>query len=155
MVERHELMAAVEAALQDTGLYVVEVTFEPDGVVDVALDCDEGSIGIDDCVRISQAVHDTLGEALDDCDLTVGSYGISSPLLLPRQYVKNIGEPVEVLTRDGRKLKGTLTAADDNGFTLTTTVKERVDGKKRPQMVDRDEALAYDAVKRVQCIITI
>ena len=43
--------------------------------------------------------------------------------------VKNIGEPVEVLTRDGRKLKGTLTAADDNGFTLTTTVKERVDGK--------------------------
>ena len=87
--------------------------------------------------------------------MTVGSYGITSPLLMPRQYRKNIGYEVEVLTGDGRKLKGVLTDADDEGFTLTMTVKRKLEGKKRPEMVEEQEHFNYSDIKQTKNIINI
>ena len=92
---------------------------------------------------------------VEDFELTVGSYGITSPLLLPRQYVKNVGNDVEVLTADGRKLKGVISAADDEGFTLSTTVKKKIEGKKRPEMVEEQEKFKYNEVKYTKYIIKI
>ena len=91
----------------------------------------------------------------EDYELTVGSYGITSPLLLPRQYRKNIGYEVEVLTGDGRKLKGVLADADDEGFTLTTTVKKKLEGKKRPELVEEQERFNYSDIKQTKNIIKI
>ena len=85
----------------------------------------------------------------------MGSYGITSPLLLPRQYRKNIGYEVEVLTCDGRKLKGVIADADDEGFTLTMTVKKKLEGKKRPELVEEEERFNYSDIKQTKNIIKI
>ena len=66
------------------------------------------------------------------------------------QYEKNIGNKVEVLTRDGRKLHGTLTTAGPEQFTVDTLVKVRPEGAKRPVEQIVPETFAYGDVKSVK-----
>ena len=66
-----------------------------------------------------------------------------------------MGGEVEVLTCDGRKLKGVLADADDEGFTLTTTVKKKLEGKKRPEMVEEQERFSYSDIKQTKNIIKV
>ena len=133
MIDKTELQQVINRALEGTKMYLVTLKVSKDNVIEVALDSDE-DITIDDCVAVNDAVLEAFDRDQEDYELTVGSYGITSPLLLPRQYRKNIGYEVEVLTADGRKLKGVIADADDEGFALSTTVKKKLEGKKRPDI---------------------
>ena len=154
MIDKTELEKVINEALDGTKMYLVTLKVSKDNIIDVALDSDE-DITIDDCVAVNDAVLAAFDRDDEDYELTVGSYGISSPLLLPRQYRKNIGYEVEVLTADGRKLKGVLADADDEGFTLTTTVKRKLEGKKRPELVEEQERFNYNDIKQTKNIIKI
>lgn len=135
-------------------MYLVTLKVSKDNIIDVALDSDE-DITIDDCVAVNDAVLAAFDRDEEDYELTVGSYGITSPLLLPRQYQKNIGYEVEVLTADGRKLKGVIAGADDEGFELSMTVKRKLEGKKRPELVEEQERFNYNDIKQTKNIIKI
>ena len=155
MIDKTELEQVINKALEGTGMFLVTLKVSKDNIIDVALDSDE-DITIDDCVAVNDAVLAAFDrDEGEDYELTVGSYGITSPLLMPRQYRKNIGYEVEVLTADGRKLKGVIADADDEGFTLTTTVKRKLEGKKRPEMVEEQERFNYSDIKQTKNIINI
>ena len=70
-----------------------------------------------------------------------------------RQYQIHQGDRVEVLKADGKKLVGVLGEADEQGFTLTVTEKVKLEGKKRPELVDRDYRLAFNEVKHTKYLI--
>ena len=154
MIDKTELEKVINEALDGTKMYLVTLKVSKNNIIDVALDSDE-DITIDDCVAVNDAVLAAFDRDDEDYELTVGSYGISSPLLLPRQYSKNIGYEVEVLTADRRKLKGVLADADDEGFTLTMTVKRKLEGKKRPELVEEQERFNYNDIKQTKNIIKI
>ena len=154
MIDKTELEQVINEALEGTKMYLVTIKVSKDNVIDVALDSDE-DITIDDCVAVNDAVLAAFDRDEEDYELTVGSYGITSPLLLPRQYRKNIGYEVEVLTSDGRKLKGILADADDEGFTLSMTVKRKLEGKKRPELIEEQERFNYNDIKQTKNIITV
>lgn len=155
MIDKTELEKVITDALEGTGMYVVTLKVSKDNIIDVALDSDE-DITIEDCMAVNDAVLAAFDrDEGEDYELTVGSYGITSPLILPRQYRKNIGYEVEVLTCDGRKLKGVIADADDEGFTLTTTVKRKLEGKKRPELVEEQERFNYSDIKQTKNIIKI
>ena len=154
MIDKTALEQVINEALEGSKLYLVTLQVSKDNVIDIALDSDE-DITIDDCVAVNDAVHAAFDRDEEDYELTVGSYGITSPLLLPRQYCKNVGYEVEVLTADGRKLKGVLADADDEGFTLSMTVKRKLEGKKRPELVEEQERFNYSDIKYTKNIIKI
>lgn len=154
MIDKTALEQVINEALEGTKMYLVTLKVSKDNVIDVALDSDE-DITIEDCVAVNDAVLAAFDRDDEDYELTVGSYGITSPLLLPRQYRKNIGYEVEVLTADGRKLKGVIADADEEGFTLTMTVKKKLEGKKRPEMVEEQERFNYSDIKQTKNIIKI
>ena len=52
---------------------------------------------------------------------------------MPRQYVKNIGQNVEVVLKDGTKLNGILSSVEDGKVTLTNKKQ------KDPLVVDFDQ----------------
>ena len=60
-----------------------------------------------------------------------------------------VGSKVETLTRDGKKLVGTLESADEKGFTLAYEVKEAVPGKKKKELVRHVDTFAYEDVNSV------
>ena len=154
MIDKTALEQVINEALEGTKMFLVTLKVSKDNVIDVALDSDE-DITIDDCVAVNDAVLAAFDRDDEDYELTVGSYGLTSPLLLPRQYRNSVGCDVEVLTDDGRKLKGVIADADDEGFTLTMTVKRKLEGKKRPEMVEEQERFNYSDIKQTKNIINI
>ncbi len=152
MINKQELTEFINATLDGSDLFLVEVKVSADNVIDVAIDS-MGSVTIDQCVELNNKVLSHFDRDVEDYELTVGSYGISDPFKVPQHYQKNIGGSVEVLTADGKKLKGTLKSADQDGFVLTITKKVKLEGKKRPEMVDEDLNYKYSEIKYTKNII--
>lgn len=154
MIDKAELTKVIDEALASSDLFLVDVTVTPDNVIDVEIDADR-DIAIEDCQRLNDVVLGKFDRDVEDYELTIGSCGLTTPFKVLRQYAKNVGNAVEVLTADGRKLKGTLTAAGDDDFTIAFEVKEKVEGKKRPQLVQKEVVLKYNEVKYTKNIIEI
>jgi len=113
-----------ELMAEEPTLFLVEVRIKPVNNIKIFLDGDQG-ITIDKCTRINRGLFRRLEEEqtfpADDFSLEVSSAGVGEPLLMQRQYIKNIGRNVEVKTSDGELIEGELTAADDNGILVTAT----------------------------------
>ena len=152
MIDKKELTAVIEKALDGSKMFLVELKVSGDNVIDVQLDSLE-SITIDDCIAVNNAVHEAFDQDVEDYELTVGSYSLTDPFKVLQQYEKNVGGEVEVLTADGKKLKGTLTAADAQEFTITVPTKTKVEGKKRPEIVNVEHTFKYDEIKYTKNIL--
>ena len=152
MIDKKELTGVIEKALEGSKMFLVDLTVTGDNVIDVQLDSLE-SITIDDCIAVNDAVHEAFDQDAEDYELTVGSYSLSEPFKVLKQYEKNLGGEVEVLTADGKKIKGTLTAVTDEQFTVTVPTKTKIEGKKRPVMVDVEHSFNYGEVKYTKNIL--
>ncbi|MBV2225385.1 MULTISPECIES: ribosome assembly cofactor RimP [Sphingobacterium] len=131
MQVENRVIELVEEKIADRpDLFIVSVRFLKNGVLEILLDGDNG-IAIEDCVQVSRHVGFHLEEenVIDKAyRLEVSSPGIDSPLLLNRQYEKNIGRDVQVKMQDGTKREGQLLAINDGSISIEEKVKEK--GKK-------------------------
>ncbi|MGN0213431.1 MAG: ribosome assembly cofactor RimP [Muribaculaceae bacterium] len=152
MIERQAIAEVVKATMGDD-LFLVDVTIDGDNRIVVEIDSYEGSVSIDDCVAITRAVEQTFNRDQEDYELEVGSAGLTSPFKVKAQYEKNIGNDVEVLTKQGEKLKGVLSNVDDETFTIKVTKKVKPEGAKRPVLVDEDVTIKYNETKYTKYLI--
>lgn len=152
MIEKEFIKNITEEYLADTPMFLVDVAVRPGNVIVVEIDSDE-SIGIDDCIVLSRKIESQLDRDVEDFELEVGSAGITSPFKIPRQYKKNEGNEVEVLTKAGRKLSGILKTSDDNSFVVTITSMVKPEGAKKKIAVEEDLSFAYDEVKYTKYLI--
>ncbi len=106
MIDKELIGGIVEKALEGTDNFLVEVKVTPDNSVTVEIDSMTG-VDIDTCARLTREIESQVDREVEDYELEVGSAGLTSPLKVRRQYEKNIGNELEVLTKDGRKLTGT------------------------------------------------
>lgn len=138
----------VEQKLEGTDCFLVDASILKGKDVTVEIDSDS-RVDIDFVARLNQEIEAEFAPEIDDYNLEVGSAGLTSPLRLPRQFRKNEGNDVEVLTRDGRKLHGMLKSSDDEGFVLATQEKVKKEGEKRPTLQTVDHRFSYGDVKTV------
>ena len=154
----HFFMIAPEIIIQLTeeiitdDQFIVGVEVSPSNVIVVTIDSEKG-ISIDDCININRHIEKNLDREEEDFELQVSSAGIGQPLKVFRQYVKNIGKEVEVVSKKGEKKKGILKSTDENGFELEFEEKEKAEGQKRKQIVTRSQKFTFDEVKTVKNII--
>lgn len=161
MINKQEIIDLVDQFLlaTDSESYLIEVTVSRDNQIVITLDNDE-AIDIDECAALSNYIDEHMDREKEDFELEVGSAGLTSPLKTLRQYAKFEGEEMEVLMRDGRKLKGILGAADEEGFDLTWTAREKVidpatgKEKKKKEDVTHEEHLLHKNVNRVTYIVS-
>ena len=142
----------VKACLGDD-LFLVDVAISADNHIVVEIDSYEGSVSIDNCVAITRAVEQAFDRDKEDYELEVGSAGLTSPLKVKAQYVKNIGNDVEVLTTQGAKLKGVLSEVGEDTFTIKVAKKVKPEGAKRPVMVEEDVTIKYSETKYTKYLI--
>ncbi len=152
MIDKSALTEVLERGMEGTDLFLVDVKISKDNNIVVEIDSDS-SVDIDECVRLTRLVEDAFDRDKEDYELEIGSAGLTSPLRVERQYVKNVGNEVEVLTAAGQKLKGTLKAADAEGFVLTVVKKVKPEGAKRPVEQEEDLRFAYNEIKYTKYII--
>ena len=139
----------IEKLAADRGCFVTEVSVSPDNDIVIAIESEEGIVDMEDCVDISEKFQEIFNRDVEDYALTVTSAGLDQPFRILKQYIKAVGSVVEVKVRDGRKLKGRLLAADEDGFTLEYEAREAVPGKKKKELVRHEERFAFDAVNSV------
>lgn len=152
MIDKKVITDAVTTAIADTDIFIVDITVTPANAITVELDS-MGGLDIDTCARITRAIEAAVDRDTEDYELEVGSAGLTSPFKVPAQYTKNIGNEIEVLTRDGRKLLGILTAVNAPMFTLQVSRKVKPEGAKRPVIVNEDLELSMDNVKKACYLI--
>ena len=153
MIDRNVVQNIVEEWLEGKDYFLVEVTVSPDDKIVVEIDHAEG-VWIEDCVELSRFIESRLNREEEDFELEVGSAGIGQPLKVLQQYINHIGMEVETLTREGEKLCGVLKDADEQGFVLTVPRRIKVEGSKRPKVVEEDRAFTYEDVKYTKYLIS-
>ena len=127
--------------LSKTDIFVVDIKVSPDNDIVVEIDSPD-NIDVDTCAAITRRIEEVFDRDTEDYSLEVGSAGLTAPFKVRGQYLKNIGNKVEVLTSDGRKLKGVLTAvADDGRFTVAVPTKVKHEVAKRPVVEDVEHVL--------------
>lgn len=154
MIDKKELREFVDSRLSGTDYFLVDVVVSPSNDIVVEIDNPEG-VDIDFCVELSREIEQAFSRDTEDYSLEVGSAGLTSPFKVLGQYLKNIGNKVEVVTRDGRKLKGILDDADEQGFVLGVETKVKEEGMKRPELRTIQYSFTYDQVKKVNAVISI
>jgi len=152
MINKDVVKTLVEEWLQGNDYFLVDIIFAPDDRIVIEIDHADG-VWIEDCAELSRYLQEKLGDELGDYELEVGSAGIGQPFKVEQQYRNHVGDEVEVLAADGRKLKGLLKSVDGRDFTVTVQEKQTVEGKKRPVLVDVDKQFSMDEVKSVKYLL--
>ncbi len=153
MIEKSTVCQIVDEWLQGKDYFVVEITVSPEDRIVVEIDHKDG-VWIEDCVELSRYIESRLNRDKEDYELEVGSAGIGQPFKVLQQYICHVGEEVEVLTKDGRKLQGVLKEATPEQMTLTIKKKVKEEGAKRPKIVDEDLTMRYEEINYTKYLIS-
>jgi ribosome maturation factor RimP len=70
-----------------------------------------------------------------------------------KQYEKNLGNEVEVLTKDGKKLTGILMLCDDAKIILQQEKLVKPEGAKRKTTIVEETEIPYTNIKTTKYII--
>ena len=152
MISKDTVRSIVEEWLDGKEYFLVDIEISPDDRIVVEIDHADG-VWIEDCVELSRFIEGHLSRDEEDYELEVGSAGLGQPFKVAQQYHCFVGKDVEVLDADGKKYKGVLKAVEGNDFTVTVQEKQKVEGKKRPQLVDTDHTFQMDKVKYTKYLI--
>jgi ribosome maturation factor RimP len=132
------------------GYFLVQVRIKPTNNIKVFLDGDEG-ITIETCIKINRRLYAIIEEQQlfpdGDFSLEVSSPGVGEPLLMKRQYVRNIGRNIKVEALPGlslveqegeviAELEGELKAVNEEHIELET-----VSGKGKKMTVKQHHVL--------------
>ncbi|MBD5277816.1 MAG: ribosome assembly cofactor RimP [Bacteroides sp.] len=147
MIDKKELEAFVEEQLKDTEYFLTDLKVSPSNEITVEIDSMTPG-DIEECVRLTRAIEEAFDRDVEDYELEVGTAGLTSPLKVKRQYDKYVGQDLEVLTTDGRKLHGMLRSTDDNGIVLITEQKVKKEGQKKPVIEKVETELPFTVIKR-------
>jgi ribosome maturation factor RimP len=153
MITKETVASFVAPLLEDSDLFIVDIQINPGNAIEVLVDRDSG-LTIDDCKKVSRAIEGSLDREVEDFSLEVSSPGVGKPLLVKRQYFKNVGRNVAIKTMDGQKIEGQLTLANEDNIQVDFREKELVPGKKTKQWVEKQVVLTYAEIKETKITIS-
>lgn len=153
MTDRSELKKFIENRLADTDRYLTDLKVSGDNVIAVEIDSTGSPIDIDECVELSRAIEEAFPRDEEDYELEVGTAGLTSPFKVIGQYIKNIGNEIEVFTVDGKKYTGVLREVNEDSFEIETEEKVRHEGQKRPVLEKVNKRFKYSEVRKAQYLL--
>lgn len=133
MLEKAKIQAWVETYLKDTDYALITLEISAANEILVEIDRLTG-VDVEDCGRLNSWLVEQLDAAGEvDYALEVGSVSLSDPFKTKMQYEKHLGADVEVLTAEGKKIRGQLVSVDEETFSVDVDTLVVVEGKKRKQ----------------------
>ena len=153
MITKETLKTLTEEWLQgQSGYFLVDIEMCDDDRIVIEIDHADG-VWIEDCAELSRFLQEKLGDELGDYELEVGSAGLGQPFKVEQQYVNHVGDNVEVVDAEGKKIVGILKGVEGRSFTISTQEKQIPEGKKRPVKVDVDKTYSMDEVKSTKYVL--
>ena len=153
MINKEIIQTLTEEWLQGNDYFLVDIIFGADDRIVIEIDHADG-VWIEDCAELSRFLQEKLGDELGEYELEVGSAGLGQPFKVAQQYQNHIGDTLEVLGADGKKVQGVLKSVEGRDFILTIREKQKQEGKKRPILVDVDKTYSMDHVKYAKYLLS-
>ncbi len=153
MIAVKEVESLIDQAIAETSIFLISCEIKPGNVIKVLID-NENDTSIEDCMKVSRGIEHNLDRESEDFELSVSSPGLTEPFVVIKQYVKNIGRRVTVKTLDGDKIEGKLEEVTEEAIKLSDKVKERIEGRKSKQWVDKEYHLSFEEIKETKVVIS-
>jgi ribosome maturation factor RimP len=138
MITAEHITELISQQIQGTDIFLVDVHVKPGNAIRVHVDTPEG-ISIDECVKISRFLNESLDRDVEDFSLEVSSPGLGSKFLVKQQYDKHVDRKIEVLFTDGIKVRGRLVSVTDTGIVL--------------RVKDDSKEIAFEEIKTAKAVI--
>jgi ribosome maturation factor RimP len=142
-----------EALSENASLFLIGLDISDANKISVVIDGDSG-VPLSECIRVSRHIESNLDREVEDYDLEVASFDIGESLVNQRQYKKNIGRIMKIVTAD-QKYEGLLQAADEKQIKLMMTVREPKEIGKGKVTVEKEIILPVKEIKEAKVKIVI
>lgn len=105
-------------------------------------------------------VNRSLGRWLDEENvfdfeyaMEVSSPGVGEPLVLQRQYQKNVGRDLRVVLAAGGEIFGQLTGINDEGVEITPYLKKNYHKGQKPKLSEEVKVIPFEKIRDSRVII--
>lgn len=153
MITKEALSVTIASYLDYNGLFLVDIEITKDNDITITIESSEGSVKVDDCIAIDKIVSTAFDRDVEDYSLTVSSAGLDQPFKVIGQYRKFNGEEVEVVVKQGGKVKGILGGVTEEGFEITTSKMVKKEGAKKKVQEDTVTPYTYEQIKSCKPVI--
>ena len=141
------------AILERDHLFLIDLKIDEANKINIVLDGDNG-INLQDCITVSRFVDDNLDREEEDFSLEVASAGVSSPLKFVRQFKKNIGRKLKIVSVSNEEFEAELTNVTEDNISLEWKAREPKAIGKGKETVDKKQVLAYSEIKEATVIVS-
>lgn len=152
MIRKEKIKSIIEGFVSEKDAFIVDIKVSSSNKINIEIDSVTG-FSINDCVEVSRLVESSLDRDEEDFELEVSSAGLSEPFKVIQQYQKNIGEEVETITKEGKKIKGILSNIFEEGFEVEESKMVKVEGKKKKQNIIEKHKFSFDQIKSTKIVI--
>ena len=132
-------------------VFLIDISISDTYKIVITLDGDTG-VNLQDCIDIAREIENNLDREVQDYALEVASVGVGTPLIMTRQYIKNIGRTLIVKT-SSETIEAELTAADETKIVLSWETREPKKIGKGKETVKKNQEIPYTDIK--QAIVTV
>jgi ribosome maturation factor RimP len=146
MITTTQIKTLFEQWQKDEQVFLIDISVKPGSKITILVDR-IGGLNITDCVELSRFIEGNLDRDKDDFELSVSSPGADAPFKVLKQYQKNIGRKVKLITKDDQTFTGTLTKVEDNNIEI-----EPEKGKKSKLVIP--PAFEIKNIKEIRVIIS-
>lgn len=144
----------LDGALQERpSLFLIDLKISSANQITIVVDGDHG-VSVEDCMEISRAIEHNLDREEQDFSLEVSSAGATEPIVMPRQFRKNIGRKLKVETKEGDKIEARLEEVTEEGITLRWKAREPKPIGKGKHTVEKEAVVEYTNIKEAKAVIT-
>jgi ribosome maturation factor RimP len=137
-----------EALALNESLYLIDLSISINNKIQVIVDGDNG-VALSECMRISRNINNNLDREEEDFSLEVATPDIAHPLIVKRQYIKNLNRILKVETSE-EKFEGTLVEADEDKIVLNWKAREPKPIGKGKVTVQKTVTIEYKDIKEAK-----
>ncbi len=156
MIKKETIQELAQERMDEinNGTYLVDIIISNTNQIVVEIDNLNGGSSVDDCIRVSRNIEHNLDREVEDFELQVTTPGLSNPFKVHQQYIKNIGRNVKVVFLEVGSVEGKLIEVNDDNIVVETESKERIEGKKKRELVVKQHPILIENIKETKIVIS-
>jgi ribosome maturation factor RimP len=146
LIEKRQIEDIAKEALKETEIFLVDIVISRSNLIQVFIDHNDG-ISLDDCAGLHKSIEDQLDREHDDFELQISSPGLGQPIRVFAQYIKALGQKLEIMLQDGDIIKGTLLEARPVESGREAEIIVRQTGTKRKPAPEEPVVIQINRIK--------
>lgn len=146
MITSTQIKTLFEQWQKDELVFLVDLSVKPGNKITILIDR-IGGLNITDCVELSRFIEGNLDREKDDFELSVSSPGADAPFKVLKQYEKNIGRNVKIITKNEQTILGTLMKVEGNQIEIAPE-------KSKKSKVEVPNLIDINNIKEIRVIIS-